>query len=238
MPTPEHPGSVRVPEALPERLGVPIVEPWLTRALTHRSFAYENGGIPTNERLEFLGDSVLGFVVSDMLMHRFPDIDEGELSRRRAALVSTQALARIANARDLGPWLRLGKGEQASGGQKKASLLADLVESLIAATYLSAGIDVVRDLVLRLVEPLVPDVAVLAAEMDPKTTLIELASRRGYGAPEYQIEAQGPDHHRVYRATAVCGPATGRGEGPSKKQAEMNAAMQAWRALGGHRELG
>lgn len=237
MPTPDPQAAAastdatRPPADLPAVLGAEIDEPYLTRALTHRSYAYEHGGIPTNERLEFLGDSVLGYIVSDMLVHRFPDIDEGELSRRRAALVSTHALARIAESRDLGGWLRLGRGEQSSGGQHKASLLADMMESLIAANYLSRGIDATRDLVLRLVEPLVPEVAVLAAEMDPKTTLLELAASRGYSEPTYQVEAVGPDHRRVYRATVACGPARGIGTGPSKKQAEMSAAMQAWHAL-------
>lgn len=225
--------SVDLSELL-NKLGVVIDEPYLSRALTHRSYAYEHGGIPTNERLEFLGDSVLGVVVSDMLFHRFPQINEGELSRRRAALVSTKALARIAKLREVGGFLRLGHGEESSGGHTKASLLADMMESLIAATYLSRGMDVARDLVLRLVEPLVPDVAVLAAEMDPKTTLQELSNAKALGDPVYEITASGPDHDRRYSATVRCGTVSEVGTGPSKKQAEMQAAMQAWRALGGH----
>lgn len=215
-----------------DRLSVQIDEPYLTRALTHRSYAFEHGGLPTNERLEFLGDSVLGLVVTDLLFHSFPDLPEGELSRRRAALVSTDALSYIAEDRGIGRFLLLGKGEERTGGHHKGSLLADMVESLIGATYLTGGLATARPLVLSLLSPLLPRVATLAAQLDPKTSLQETASARGLDAPVYQVTSTGPDHDRRWKAVVTCGPAiTGTGDGTSKKHAEMAAAFAAWRQI-------
>ena len=150
-------------------LGVDIDAGLCQLALTHRSFAYESGGTPHNERLEFLGDSVLGQAVTVLLYTTFPQLPEGELAKRRAALVSTQALARIARSINLGPSILLGKGEQQTGGSDKDSILADTMEALIGATYLSAGQAVATDLVERLVEPLMNDEDTFGSHIDPKT---------------------------------------------------------------------
>ncbi|MFU0805285.1 MAG: ribonuclease III [Pseudoclavibacter caeni] len=214
------------------RLGTSIDEPYLTRALTHRSYAFEHGGLPTNERLEFLGDSVLGLVATDLLFHEFPDLSEGELSRRRAAIVSTNALSFIADQREIGGFLLLGHGEELTGGHHKASLLADMVESLIGACYLTGGLEAARPFVLNLLSPLITRVDTLAARMDPKTTLQEAVADRGLDAPVYEVTSTGPDHDRHWSATVTCGGRVhARGEGTSKKQAEMAAAFNAWKGL-------
>ncbi len=217
---------------LRETLQVDIDDALLTRALTHRSYAYENGGLPTNERLEFLGDSILGFVVADVLFRTFPDLQEGDLSRRRAALVSTGALASRATDWGVGEYLLLGRGEQSTGGSAKPSLLADVMESLIGATFLANGFDAARGLVMRIVEPMLANVEELAAVMDPKTTLQELTQLRHLGSPVYTVVSSGPDHDKMYRATvAIDGSDHGAGEGSTKKHAEAAAALVAWRAL-------
>ena len=143
--------------SLIEKLGVDIDPELLERALTHRSYAYEHGGIPNNERLEFLGDSVLGLAVTVMLFTTLPDLDEGELAKRRASVVSTVALAEVARAIGLGEHLRLGRGEEQTGGRDKDSILADTMEAVFGATFLSAGPDAATELVLRLTEPLLAD---------------------------------------------------------------------------------
>jgi ribonuclease-3 len=210
----------------------------LELALTHRSFSYENGGIPTNERLEFLGDSILGQAVTVMLYTTFSALDEGELAKRRASLVSTVALAEIARTIGLGPYLRLGRGEELTGGRDKSSILADTMEALIGATYLDQGPDVATALVLRLVEPLAQDPLRFGVGMDPKTTLQEKAGRLGYAAPEYSIAESGPDHRKSFVATVTVGgakkrpPVSATGSGSSKKQAEADAASAAFALLG------
>jgi len=204
----------------------------LTLALTHRSYAYEHGGIPNNERLEFLGDSILGQAVTVMLYREYPDLDEGELAKRRASLVSSVALAEIARGIGLGEYLLLGRGEAASGGAAKPSILADTVEAVIGATYLAAGGDVATALVLRLIEPLMEDPDRFGAAMDPKTSLQEASARHGAGAPVYSVTNTGPDHNKVFHATVeVPGLVVATGEGSSKKHAEMAAALQAWTQL-------
>ena len=149
----------------------------LELALTHRSYAYENGGLPHNERLEFLGDSILGQAVTVMLYRIYPDLEEGDLAKRRASLVSSVALAEVARSIRLGAHIRLGRGEVLTGGHDKSSILADTVEALIGATYLSAGADAATEFVLRLIEPLLTDPARFGAAMDSKTSLQELAAR-------------------------------------------------------------
>jgi len=221
-------------EALTDELGVDIDPELLSLALTHRSFAYENGGIAHNERLEFLGDSVLGQAVTVRLFTQHPDLDEGELAKRRASVVSTVALAEVARTIGLGAHLRLGRGEDLTGGRDKDSILADTMEAVIGATYLSAGPDAATALVLRLVEPLLADPDRYGAAMDPKTSLQELAARRGMPAPAYEVDARGPDHDRRFTATVRVGELAGTGEGSSKKQAEMAAALTAWRRLSAH----
>lgn len=224
------------PAPLAKALGVEFIPELLNLALTHSSWAYENDGAPDNERLEFLGDSVLGLAVANMLYEEFPDLNEGELSPRHHALVSTVTLADIARNIGLGPYLRLGKSEHLTGGVDKDSILADALEAVFGAAHLSAGFEVATDLVLRLVHPYVEDVERLSAEMDPKTALLEFLAEIGAGAPTYEVSGAGPDHNRVFTAklhipagkvTLIEASATGR----SKKQAELAAALTAWTEL-------
>lgn len=214
-----------------ETLGVQIEPALLERALTHRSYAYEHGGIPHNERLEFLGDSVLGLAVTVMLFTTNPDLDEGQLAKRRASVVSTVALAEVARAIGLGQYLRLGRGEEHTGGRDKDSILADTMEAVFGATFLSAGADAATELVLRLTKPLLADPERYGAAMDPKTSLQELAARHGKTPPAYSVVAAGPDHDRVFTATVRVGDLACEGVGTSKKTAEMAAALTAWREL-------
>lgn len=224
----EVPGGTR---PLPDKLRVDIDAELLELALTHRSYAYEHGGIPHNERLEFLGDSVLGQAVTVMLFTTHPDLDEGELAKRRASVVSTVALAEVARGIDLGRHLLLGRGEEQTGGRDKDSILADTMEAVIGATYLSAGPEAATELVLRLTEPLLADPERYGAAMDPKTSLQELAARTGATPPQYSVEASGPDHDRRFTATVAVGDIRMTGTGSSKKTAEMAAALSAWRML-------
>ncbi len=215
-----------------EKLGVDIDSELLERALTHRSYAYEHGGIPNNERLEFLGDSILGQAVTVKLFRENPDLDEGDLAKRRASLVSSVALAEVARAIGLGEFLLLGRGEDQSGGRDKASILADTVEAIIGAAYIDAGGEAATALVLRLVEPLLGDPERFGAAMDPKTSLQEAAAHRGAGLPHYTVTNTGPDHNKLFHATVeVAGLVVATGEGTSKKQAEMSAALSAWTQL-------
>jgi ribonuclease-3 len=204
----------------------------LQLALTHRSFAYENGGVATNERLEFLGDSILGQAVTVKLFTEHPELDEGELAKRRASLVSTVALAEVARAIGLGQYLRVGRGEELTGGRDKSSMLADTVEAIIGAAYLSCGGDEATALVYRLIAPLLADPERFGATMDPKTSLQELSARRGLGAPAYVIVDSGPDHLKRFHATVLLGgESVATGVGSSKKQAEVAAALEAWTSL-------
>ncbi|TFC95247.1 MULTISPECIES: ribonuclease III [Cryobacterium] len=212
-------------------LGVQIDPALLELALTHRSYAYEHGGVPTNERLEFLGDSILGQAVTVMLYREYPLLDEGDLAKRRASLVSSVALAGIARGIELGDYVRLGRGEILTGGRDKSSILADTVEALIGAVYLDSGGETATALVMRLIEPLVRDPGHFGISMDPKTSLQEAAARLGSGAPVYSIAESGPDHSKVFIATVTVGKVTAVGEGTSKKHAEMAAALDAWTRL-------
>ncbi|MBV9291986.1 MAG: ribonuclease III [Frankiales bacterium] len=225
-------------EGLVESLGVQVDRALVERAVTHRSFAYENGGLPTNERLEFLGDSVLGLVVTEELFRRHPDLPEGQLAKLRAAVVNSRALAEVARCLDVGRYLRLGRGEEASGGRDKSSILADAVEALIGAAYLDLGTEPTRALVLRLFADLLDGSARLGAGLDWKTSLQELAAGRSLGVPEYVVSESGPDHAKEFHAVAVVGglPA-GEGDGRSKKEAEQQAAERAWTALSADAEL-
>ncbi|AYF98567.1 ribonuclease III [Protaetiibacter intestinalis] len=204
----------------------------LTLALTHRSYAYENGGIAHNERLEFLGDSILGQAVTVMLYLENPDVDEGELAKRRASLVSSAALAEIAGHIGLGRYLLLGRGEELTGGREKSSILADAVEAIIGAAFLSVGPEAATALVMRLIAPLLADPDRFGAAMDPKTSLQELSTRLGKGLPQYRITDSGPDHSKRFHAeVAFGGDPIASGDGTSKKQAEMAAALAAWSIL-------
>jgi ribonuclease-3 len=219
-------------ERLTTELGVHLDPELLVLALTHRSFAHEAGGIPTNERLEFLGDTVLGLVVTDALYRRHPDLPEGELAKMRAATVSQRALAAIARRLGLGEYLLLGKGELATGGRDKDSILSDTLEALFGAVYLTHGIETARELVERLVDPTLAIAADLGAGLDWKTSLQEAAARRGLGAPEYEVSSDGPDHARTFTARILLdGVVRGTGTGSAKKIAEQEAAASAYRAL-------
>lgn len=219
--------------ALQQVLGLRIDEDLLELALTHRSFAYENGGLPTNERLEFLGDSILGQAVTVMLYRAYPLLPEGDLAKRRASLVSTAALAEIARGIGLGDFVRLGKGETLTGGRDKSSILADTVEAIIGAAYLDTGVDSATALVLRLIQPMLADPGHFGVSMDPKTGLQETAARLGAGVPVYVVAESGPDHSKVFIATVTVGTrVSATGEGTSKKHAEMAAALEAWTRLG------
>jgi len=219
-------------EALSTVLGVQIEPSLFTLALTHRSFAYENGGLAHNERLEFLGDSILGQAVTVMLYTEYPELDEGELAKRRASLVSSVALAEVARSIGLGPFIRLGKGEEQTGGSDKSSILADTVEAIIGAAYLDLGGEAATELVLRLIRPLFENPERFGAAMDPKTSLQELAARLGMGLPTYEISDSGPDHSKRFHASVLLSNSViAEGDGSSKKQAEMAAALDAWTLL-------
>ncbi|NED96990.1 ribonuclease III [Phytoactinopolyspora alkaliphila] len=223
------------PKALSEleaRLGLPVDASLLEQALTHRSYAYEHGGLPTNERLEFLGDSVLGLVVTDDLYRRHPDLSEGQLAKLRAAVVNMRALAGVGRSLHLGEFLRLGRGEETTGGRDKASILADTVEALIGAVYVDRGMADATALVHRLVDDLIDVSATLGAGLDWKTSLQEFTSRQSLGVPEYQVTEEGPDHEKIFTAHVLLGGVVhGTGQGRSKKEAEANAAELAWSTL-------
>ena len=213
-------------------LGVPITAATLERALTHRSYAYENGGLPTNERLEFLGDSVLGLVVTDTLFRGHPTLPEGHLAKLRAAVVQMGALAEVARELQLGGFIRLGRGEEGTGGRDKPSILADTLEAVIGATYIDCGLDAASALVHRLFDPVIARSARLGAGLDWKTSLQELTAAEELGGPEYLVDESGPDHQKSFRATVrVGGQVLGSGQGRTKKAAEQQAAEVAWRAI-------
>ena len=206
----------------------------LELALTHRSYAYEKGGLPTNERLEFLGDSVLGLVVTHELYTRYADVSEGRLAKLRAAVVNSRALAEVGRALGLGEFVLLGKGEQATGGRDKSSILADTTEALLGAVYLDRGVEAAVELVQRLFGPLMHAAAQDGAALDWKTALQELSATRGLGVPDYRLAESGPDHAKSFTAVVhVGGEAHGDGAGRSKKEAEQRAAEAAFVALGG-----
>ncbi len=207
----------------------------LVHALTHRSYAYENGGLPTNERLEFLGDSVLGLSITERLYSAHPDKSEGELAKIRASVVNMHALAEVARQLGdggLGAHLLLGKGEEMTGGRDKPSILADGMESLLGAIHVEHGIDVAREVVLRLFDALLERGPRLGAGLDWKTSLEVLTAEKGLGVPAYEITATGPDHDKEFTATVLVGGSPhGQGVGRSKKEAEQRAASAAWNAL-------
>ncbi|MGA8208556.1 MAG: ribonuclease III [Nocardioidaceae bacterium] len=218
---------------LREALGEPVLDAeLLDRALTHRSFAYENGGLPTNERLEFLGDSVLGVVVTDTLFRAHPDLSEGRLAKLRAAVVNARALAEVARTIGVGDHIKLGRGEETTGGRHKSSILSDTVEALIGAVYLSGGFEAAGEVVHRLFDPLMANAAGLGAGLDWKTSLQELSAGHSLGVPEYVIDDEGPDHEKTFTARVRVGEQLyGHGTGRSKKEAEQQAAETAYTAI-------
>jgi ribonuclease-3 len=220
---------------LEQALGVSFDRDLLQRALTHRSFAYENGGLPTNERLEFLGDSVLGLVVTTALYNQHPDLPEGRLAKLRASVVNSRALADVARqlgSGGLGEYLLLGRGEDTTGGRQKESILADTLEALLGAIYLQYGLAEAAVVIHRLFDPVMDKAAGLGAGLDWKTSLQELTATRGLGVPDYQIDETGPDHAKTFTAWAVVsGQRHGGVQGRTKKEAEQRAAEAAWLAL-------
>ena len=200
----------------------------LELALTHRSFSYEAGGLPTNERMEFLGDSVLGLVVTDELYEKFPDLDESRLSPLRSGVVNMRALAQVAREINLGQYLRIGKGEEATNGRDKNSILADSFEALVGAIYLDHGYTKTAEIVLNLLRPVIDSAQSSGAALDGKTALQELAATQGLTSPEYEIGESGPDHDKSFTAIAILsGVRYPQGVGKSKREAEQAAAKLA-----------
>ena len=222
-------------QALLDALGVDLPEDLLTLALTHRSYAYEHGGLPTNERLELLGDAVLGLVIVEELFRRHPENSEGDLAKLRNSIVNSQALAGVARdltEEGLGEYLLLGRGELQTGGHGKASILADTLESLLGAIYLQHGLEEARRVILRLFEDLLDTAPTLGAALEWKSSLQELTASRGLGVPRYEVSSEGPDHDRRFAAVVyINGEPYGSGVGRSKKTAETDAAAQAWTTL-------
>ena len=217
---------------LRSELGVKVSDELLHLALIHRSFAYEQGGIAHNERLEFLGDSVLGLIVTEELYLRYPDLDESRLSPLRSGIVNMRALADIARTLDLGKYIRLGKGEEVTGGRDKNSLLADALEALLGAIYLELGFASTTEVVRSLINETLESAMAKGAGLDGKTALQELVSSLGKGTLEYQVTETGPDHDKSFTALAmVSGEAIAEGSGKSKREAEQSAARSAFEIL-------
>jgi ribonuclease III len=236
----EAPVEVREPEAEPEgldkleaALGVQFEDRSLLLAsLAHRSWCAENERSPSNERLEFLGDSVLGLIVTHYVYENFPDLPEGQLSEVRAGVVNARVLAEVAQELELGSHLLLGKGEDGAGGRAKQSILADAFEAVVAAVYLDRGLATTRELVLRCLRDRIAEAVAGPGGRDYKTRLQELAAARGIGRPRYVVRDEGPDHAKHFFASVFFGgECYGDGEGGSKKQAEQGAAWMAWSRL-------
>jgi ribonuclease III len=223
------------PAELAAELGVDMDAELFRRALTHRSFAYENGDVPHNERLEFLGDSVLGVVITEALYRNHPELPEGKLAKLRASVVNMRALASVARRigdSGIGPYLLLGRGEDATGGRDKPSILADTLEAVIGAIHLEHGIEVAAEVIHRLFDEVLAAAPGYGAALDWKTSLQELTAMLGLGVPEYQITSAGPDHAKSFTAAAVVDGVTyDVRRGRSKKEAEQAAAEAAWRVL-------
>ncbi len=214
---------------LVKHLGLVGMPADLPLAMVPRSYSYENGRVPTNERLEFLGDSVLGLVVTDHLYATFPDLPEGQLAKMRSAIVNAHSLAEIAAGLEVGAFLQLGRGEESTGGREKVSILADAMEAIIGAVYLELGLEGARRFILDRFGALIASVPGLGAGLDWKTSLQELAAQVGQGAPEYIVVGEGPDHARTFTARVrVGGQMFGHGIGRTKKQAEQQAAQTAF----------
>ena len=213
-------------------LGTSVSSELLELALTHRSFAYESGGIPTNERLEFLGDSVLGLIVTEELYTKFPELDESRLSPLRSGVVNMRALAQIARELDLGQYLRIGKGEEATGGRDKNSILADSLEALVGAIYLDKGFEITQQVILNWFRPTIESANAQGLGLDGKTALQELCAAKGLSTPDYEVKESGPDHDKSFTAIAiVSGEKFEIGEGKSKREAEQAAAKLAYDKL-------
>ncbi len=200
--------------------------------MAHRSWCAESGEPESNERLEFLGDAVLGLVVTDHIYAAYPDLDEGELAKLRAAVVNSEVLAEVGAELGLGEAILLGRGEETSGGRRKTSILADATEAVIGAVYLDGGLEAARQVVMGFLSDRIAQAADLPGALDYKGRLQELVVRLGQEPPSYQVRDEGPDHAKHFFATvSVGGAVMGKGEGRSKKQAEQQAAKQAWERL-------
>jgi ribonuclease-3 len=233
---PEPADSAVTTDELRAALGDPVLDPELLQlALTHRSYAYENGNLPTNERLEFLGDSVLGVVVTETLYRTHPDLSEGRLAKLRAAVVNARALAEVGRGIGIGDHVMLGRGEESTGGREKASILSDTVEAVIGAVHLSGGGFETSAVVVHLLfDPLIEAASAMGAGLDWKTSLQELSAEHGLGVPEYVIADEGPDHMKTFTAQVRVGTGLyGNGVGRSKKEAEQAAAETAYGEIAG-----
>lgn len=217
---------------LTARIGIELPETLLKQSLTHRSFAYENSLEETNERLEFLGDSVLGIVITEELYQKYPQAAEGELAKLRAAIVNARALADVAREIGLGEFLMLGKGEEITGGRDKSSILADSLEAVLGAIYLSHGLDKTAKVILKLFSSIIENSVDLGAALDWKTSLSEVMFSKKLGSADYLISEAGPDHDKQFTAKVIVnGQEFGTGTGKSKKTAEQNAAKEAFEKL-------
>jgi ribonuclease-3 len=215
-------------DALGKSLGVEIEPQLLELALTHRSYSYENGRSPNNERLEFLGDAILGFLVTSHIHDHFSDLDEGNLTKLKNAVVSAPALAQAASSINLGEYLLLGKGEIQTGGREKMNLLADTFEAVLGAAYVSKGLEAAKTIVDQHILPLLDSAEDLLLSADPKTTLLESMQQQGKAVPVYQTTHEGPDHDRTFFANLLIdGQVIASASGRSRKQAETNAAIKA-----------
>ncbi|MEZ5322536.1 MAG: ribonuclease III [Microthrixaceae bacterium] len=217
------------PESLDARVGHRFADPALLELATHhRSWCAETPGAESNERLEFLGDAVLQLVVTERLYESAPEVSEGVLAQRRAALVNSRALSDTAREVRLGEDIRLGRGERSTGGADKESILADATEAVIGAVYLDGGFDAARRVVLRLLATRLRHIEAGGDPGDPKSRLQERAARDLGNVPRYDVSGEGPDHAREFEATVALGDDVwGRGRGSTKKEAEQAAAAEA-----------
>jgi ribonuclease-3 len=218
---------------LGRRLGHPFQDPSLLRqALAHRSWCAESPGNESNERLEFLGDAILGWVVAELAYRSHADLAEGKLTDLRKAVVNASALAQVADDLGLGAELLLGKGEAAAGGRHKPSILSDALEAVFAAVYLDGGPEAAQQVIARLIQPRIDEAVNRLGGLDHKTSLQEMSARLFEVAPVYVLREEGPDHAKVFHAeVVVAGAVWGDGEGRSKKQAEQAAAREACNRL-------
>ncbi len=233
MPTKKNVGAENADvNQLQKKWGVPIDPEILILALTHRSFANEMGGLPNNERLEFLGDSVLSIVVTEELYRTCPEAAESDLAKLRSAIVSQRPLARVARGLDLGSYILLGVGENKTGGRDKDSILSDTFEAMIGATYLSNGLEPTRSVLLHHLRDVIDGAAEPESVMDWKTPLREFALANRMGDVSFDVRDEGPDHNKHFYATVLAGQQPlATGDGPSRKDAENLAAKNAYLAM-------
>ena len=230
-PMTERSGS-ETPAQLSGRLKLPFGDDLrlLTRALTHRSYVNEHQDVVSdNERLEFLGDAVLDFVVGSWVYNHYPEMAEGEMTRMRSALVRTETLAEFSRQLALGQAMRLGRGELQGGGRDRDVLLCATFEALVGAIYQCRGLETAKDFVMPLLEPMAETILTQMQTIDPKSRLQELTQSRGWGIPKYvTAQAEGPDHAKIFEVEVhVHGKCLGKGYGPSKQTAQQVAAQQA-----------